>query len=182
MARERLVEIVNRTTEPLDVMFDGCPDVVRPGYKVIEVEGEGPKIVGAGHDGAPATHVCGIHAAEAYKRQHPRMGTQDPHSVDANDTEYLIGVEAWGDDIEATEQTGSDELIDRLQLPEQRRNATVVPIGTNESPRSTRSKKQAKEARKAASKKKANAQHNRRQKYTDEKLKAPTGMKTNYND
>lgn len=181
MARRKLVEIVNRTTEPLDAMYDGTPEVIPAGYKNIGTE-EKPEIVGAGNDGAPLTFVCDYFAAEAFKRQHPLMGTQDPHSVDARDTEYLIGVEAWGDEIGHLEQSGADELIDRTLLPEHRQNATLMNIGKGGKSRSTRTRKATKESKKARAKAKAAAQAGRRAKFTDSKLASPTGMKTGYDN
>lgn len=179
MARRKLVEIVNRTTEPLDVMYDGTPDVIPAGYRR-EGEGDGAKVVGAGENGEPLTFTCDYFAAEAYKRQHPRMGTQNPHSVDARDTEYLLGVEAWGDEIDHLEQSDADELLDRTQLPDNRQNAEVVPVGRSGKVRAAKDKRTQKEARKARAKQKARAQENRRAKYADAHLKAPTGMRANY--
>lgn len=181
MARAKLVEIVNRTTETLEGMFDGVPEVIPAGYKVLTVDATGAKtIVGAGPNEEPRRHVCELHAAEAYKRQNPRMGTQDPFSVDARDTEYLLGVEEWGDDITPLEQTDADELIDRSMLPDNRQNAVQVPVGRGGKVRDVKTKRAVKESRKARAKAKAAAQAGRRQKYTDERLASPTGMKTNY--
>lgn len=181
MARRRLVEIVNRTTEPLDVMYDGTPDVIPPGYKIVPGEKEGEtKAVGAGERGEPLTFTCDYFAAEAYKRQHPRMGTQDPFSVDARDTDYLLGVEEWGDDISHLEQSDADELIDRTALPDHRQNAEVVPVGRSGKSRAVRNKRAQKEARKARAKNKAQAQANRRSKFVDSKLRAPNGNRANY--
>ncbi len=177
MARTRIVHIVNRTTEPLDVMYDGVPDIVPAGYTEVR-EDEKSTFFGAGHDGAPLAYPCEYFAAEAYKRQHPRMGTQDPGSVDARDTEYLLGVEAWGDDITHVEQTESLELIDRTMLPAHRQNAQQVDFSTGKHQRVNAKEK--KEARKKRSKMKAEAQSNRRRQFVDNKLKNPTGMRANY--
>lgn len=173
MARTRIVHIVNRTTDPLDVMFDGVPEVIPPGY--LEVDGD---FFGAGHDQTPLAHPVEFFAAEAYKRQHPRMGTQDPGSVDARDTEYLLGVEAWGDDISHVEQTDCHELLDRTLLPAHRQNAEEIDFSTGKHQRV--SARERKAQRKSRSKQKATAQANRRQQYVDTQLKNPTGMRANY--
>lgn len=182
MAKTRIVHIVNRTTEPLDCMYDGVPDIVPPGYKEVLVDAEKPELgstfIGAGHDAEPLAYPVEYFAAEAYKRQHPRMGTQDPGSVDARDTEYLLGVEAWGDDIGHIEQTEALELIDRTMLPAHRQNAQQVDFSTGRHNRV--SAKERKEQRKKRSKLKAQGQANRRKKYTDQKLMNPTGMRANY--
>lgn len=173
MARTKWVEIVNRTTYPLDVIFDGVPDVVPPGYKV-EGEGENARVVPAGRDGKPLTHIVELHAAECWKRQHPLMGSQDPNSTDANDTIYLLGVEGWGDEISYIEQSDCRELIDRSLLPPDRRNVTVVDVpGARRLPN-----KQAKKFRKAE----MVARNKRRARYTDAALKNPVGIKANYDN
>jgi hypothetical protein len=143
MARTRLVQIVNRTTGPLDCMFDGVPEVIPAGYKralvpklnangdAIVKDGQAvmvEEIVGAGRDGEPLEHTVEFSAAEAYIRQHPIMGTADPASVDARDTDYLLGVEAWGHDIDHQEQSNSRELIDRSLLPDDRQNIKFVNV------------------------------------------------------
>lgn len=179
MARRILVEIVNRTTEPLDVMYDGAPEVIQAGYTDIGTDDK-PEIVGAGRDGQPMAFTCDYFAAEAYKRQHPQMGTQDPHSIDARDTEYLMGVEAWGDDIGHLEQTDADELIDRTLLPDHRQNATKVSLGRSGTSGPAKTRKAVKASRKERAKQKALSQANRRARFTDQKLHAPTGMKTAY--
>lgn len=175
MARRRLVEIINRTTEPLDVMYDGAPEVVPAGYKL-----EDGKVIGAGVDGKPLTFVCDYFAAEAYKRQHPQMGSQNPHSVDARDTVYLLGVEAWGDEIDPLEQSGADELIDRTMLPDHRQAATVINVGRAGKSADVRTKKARKEDRKAKAKRKHAEQAGRRADFVDPKLKNPAGMRANY--
>lgn len=144
MARTRFVRLINRTTVPLDCMFDGFPDVVPPGYKVekrakTDKDGEPivkagqpvmeDVIVGTGPNGEPGDYVVEYHAAEAYVRQHPIMGSADPNSIDAADTEYLLGVEGWGHDISHVEQSNALELIDTSLLGEERQKGrTVVKI------------------------------------------------------
>lgn len=143
MARTRLVQIINRTMGPLDCMFDGVPEVIKPGYKLgmvpkLDKNGDPvvkdgaiqmiPGAVGAGRDEQPDEQTVEFAAAEAYVRQHPIMGTSDPNSVDARDTEYLLGVPAWGHDVFPTEQTDADELIDRSLLPDDRQNVKRISV------------------------------------------------------
>lgn len=133
MPRVKLVEIINRTTEPLMGMWDGVPEVIAPGYRreVFKNEKSGEpetRIVPAGVDGKPLSVTVEYYAAEAYKRQHPLMGSADPYSVDARDTDYLLGVEAWGDDIESLEQSDSDELLDRSRMADDRQNVKRVSL------------------------------------------------------
>lgn len=149
------VEVVNRTTEQLEAMFDGVPIDLPPGYKV-----EDDKIVPAGKDGKPATKHVPAAAAERAKWQNPQMGTADPENP--TDVEFKIGVEAWGDDISFLPPTDAIELIDRSLLDDQAR--TAVPVMT-------------KVGRKLARKTK------RRQAFTDAKLKNVVfDAKTDFND
>lgn len=145
--------IVNRTLKPLDVMFDGVPEVIPAGYRVVTATQKVPKrnaegkalkaadtgeplyedkpvekVIGAAHDGAPLTYPVEYAAAEAYIRQHPIMGTADPNSIDARDTQYLLGVEAWGHDVSHVEQSDAIELIDRSMLPDDRQVIEVRNI------------------------------------------------------
>lgn len=185
--RVRLVHVVNRTTDVLDCMYDGVPEKIPAGYRELppEIEGGPAVIVGAGPDGGPLLHTVEYFAAECYKRQHPRMGTQDPFSVDARDTEYLIGVPEWGDDVTHCEQTDADELIDRTLLPPHRQEAVKVQLGRTdkdapkvlERPKDKRAKK---EARKARTKRKAIAQADRRRSYSGENHPDPMGIKASY--
>ena len=156
MARTQMVWIVNRTTGPLDCMFDGIPEVIPPGYRsemvpafdkkgnqVLEKNGDEKfeeKIVGIGGGafndkkfaaeyaevGDPYVHHVEYAAAEAYIRQHPIMGTQDPLSVDARDTDYLLGVVGWGHEIGHVEQSDAIELLDRTLLSDERQSGTTV--------------------------------------------------------
>lgn len=186
--RVRLVQIVNRTTDYLDCMYDGVPEKVPAGYREVpgEMEGDPPRIIGAGPDGGPLLHTVEYYAAECYKRQHPRMGTQDPFSVDARDTEYLMGIPEWGDDISHVEQTDADELIDRTLLPAHRQNAVKIDLGRNEGdqPRvleSPKTKRAKKEARKSRAKLKGKAQDNRRARFgAAQNSPNPFGIKANY--
>lgn len=181
-SRTKFVHIINRTTEPLDCMFDGVPAVVPPGYKFIPdpdgaLDDKGQEkgtIVGAGRDGEPLAYTCTVHEAECYKRQHPVMGTQNPNSTDANDTDYLLGVEAWGDDIDHVEQSDAIELIDRSQLPEDRQNIRVREVsGARRIP----NKKGAK-----ARKQKLIQKARRRAAFEADNHPSPFGIKTQYED
>jgi hypothetical protein len=66
-----------------------------------------------------------FHEAEGCVRQHPVMGTADPNSVDARDTDYLLGVREWGHDVSHLEQSDAIELLDRSLLPEDRQRFVV---------------------------------------------------------
>lgn len=186
--RVRLVQIVNRTTDYLDCMYDGVPEKVPAGYKELppEIEGGPPRIIGAGPDGGPLLYTVEYYAAECYKRQHPRMGTQDPFSVDARDTEYLMGIPEWGDDVSHVEQTDADELIDRTLLPAHRQNAVKLELGRNDGEPakqmgSPKTKRAMKDARKLRAKKKAINQDNRRARYGSADNSAnPFGLEMNY--
>lgn len=79
-----IVEAVNRTTRPLNFLFDGAPGVVLPGYK--EVNG---KIIPAGRDGQPQTTALTKTAAEYARRQNVQLGSEDPVSGEAV---FLVGV------------------------------------------------------------------------------------------
>ena len=141
--RIRLVHVVNRTCAPLDCMFDGVPDVVPAGYKRVEkprVDAKGELVmkggkpvvdvefVGAGPNGEPLSYPVEYAAAEAYKRQHPIMGTSDPTSVDAKDTDYLLGIVEWEDDIDHAEQSDAIELIDRSMLGDDRQDIRAIRV------------------------------------------------------
>lgn len=141
--RPRFVRIVNRTTKELFCMDDGMPEVIAPGYKAVPVLDEKGKpktqkvkgqtlpvveIVGANPDGTPFAQVVEYYAAERYKRQHPIMGTANPNSVDARDTDYLLGVLEWDDDIEHQEQSDSVELIDRSMLDDDKQVVKVLRL------------------------------------------------------
>lgn len=127
MAVMQIVHVVNRTTVPLDVMDDGVPFVIRPGYKRL-ASGE---IVGAAPDGSVLLEPLPYFAAERAKRQNPIMGTGDPY--DGRSFLSLVAVPAWGDEFGHVEQSGAIELLDRSKLPEDRQlgqpNVTVRKVG-----------------------------------------------------
>jgi hypothetical protein len=88
-----LVTVVNRTSKPLEFIFDGRAYILKPG--------DNPGIYEslAGHA----------------KGKFPAMGSEDPYEP----TSFicLIGVKEWGDDISPLEQTDAIERMDRSKLP-----------------------------------------------------------------
>lgn len=138
MTVTKIVHVVNRSLEPLEVMDDGIPWPIRPGYKaepqldakgepVIDPETGEPavKIVGAGPGGEVLMEPLPYFAAERAKRQNPIMGTEDPYQ--ANSFETLIAVPDWGDDYSYKPQSDAIERLDRSQLPEEAQVAKVIP-------------------------------------------------------
>lgn len=85
-----IVQAVNRTTKPLNFMFDGVPGTVRPGYKVVD-----GAVVPAGRDGQPDIEPLLKTQAEYARRQNVRLGSEDPVSGEA---ELLIGIAIRLDD------------------------------------------------------------------------------------
>lgn len=144
------VEIVNRTTRPLEVTFSGVTRRIRPGYK--ELDGE---IVPAGKNGEPAFEMLPAPFADFAKRQNPQMGTFDPST--SNVFEPLVGVTAWGDDVSYLADSGKTEVIDRELLPDDRQHPTIQKTTAG---------------RKAQ----------RRQQFSDQRLKSPSGLDASYND
>jgi hypothetical protein len=119
------VELVNRTSEPIDAMFNGRPLVLKPGYELRPgAAGEEPILFPLGRDGKPATNMIEYFAAEMAKRQNPIMGTEDPESPAT--FESLLGVEAWGDDISYVEQSDKTERIDRSLLDDEAQKAISI--------------------------------------------------------
>lgn len=128
-----IVEAVNRTTKPLNFLFDGVPGVVVPGYK-FDAKGV---VIPAGRDGQPQTTPLTKTCAEYARRQNVKMGTEDAMSGEA---EFLVGVAQrdnetgelsanphWlYNDISYTEQSDSPERLNRSLLEPRAQNATVV--------------------------------------------------------
>jgi hypothetical protein len=81
---QTIVEVVNRTTKPLNVMFDGVPYIVVPGYKMTD-KGAVP----AGRDGQPKTTPMGKTVAEYARRQNVKLGTEEK---DTGEADFLVGV------------------------------------------------------------------------------------------
>jgi hypothetical protein len=137
MTFQRILHVVNRSLEPLEVMDDGIPWVIRPGYKLVRASDEGEltdderedasvdvKLVGAGIAGTVFMEPLPYFAAERAKRQNPVMGTEDP--LNPNAFQSLIAVPDWGEDYSPLEQSAAIERLDRSLLPEQLQNVTVV--------------------------------------------------------
>lgn len=153
----KMVSVVNRTTSPLDAMFDGQPIVVPPGYKAV-TEGEGKdaktRIVGNGPADTVLSYALPMFAAEMVKRQNPRLGTEDP--TNPADFESLIGVIEWDDEIDHIEQSDAQERMDRSLLDDEAQSATTI------------------RKRSATKRKKGGRRH------SDPKLKAPMGTRADY--
>ncbi len=82
--------VVNRTSKPLQVTWDGKHTTLVPGKNAL------PAIV-----------------AEAAKRQNPIMGSEDPVSLQMR---YLVGIEEQEDDCSPVEQSPAIQRIDRNKL------------------------------------------------------------------
>ena len=89
-----VLKVVNRTTGPLTVAFDGRSFILVPGENYVDAA-----IVG--------------HA----RRQHLIMGTEDPSNP--LDFESLIGVPSRGDDCSPAKQSKKLEALDRRLLPDE---------------------------------------------------------------
>lgn len=148
----RMVNAVNRTTGPLDAMFDGQPVVLIAGYEMKDGEA-----VGAGPGGSVAVNPLPYFAAEMVKRQNPRMGTEDP--TDPRDFESLVGIIEWKDDISHIEQSESLERLDRELMDDEAQTAKVI--------RTTSGKKRDKLRRKGKG----------GRAFTDSRLKNPMGIR-----
>lgn len=148
IAVPKMSAIVNRTTRPIDGMFNGQPLVIPPGYRVKktpqmkivkgkdgEPDTETPvlkagepqftvEVIGAGPNGVPLAVLLPDYAAEMVKRQNVVMGTEDPENF--RDVEYLIGCEAWGDNIGHVEQTDAAERFDRSLMSDEAQQAKIT--------------------------------------------------------
>lgn len=132
---QTIIEVVNRTTKPLNFMFDGIPGVVEPGYKVV-----GDSIVPAGRDGQPRTTPVGKTVAEYARRQNVKLGTEDK---DSGEAEFLIGVAVRDElgrlsadphwlynDISFTHQGEAIERFDRTKMdPRAAKASTEATVG-----------------------------------------------------
>lgn len=143
----KMSAVVNRTTHDLNGTFNGQPLVIPAGYKPIEVpkmrlvkgkdgapDTEEPvlkdgnpvmqrRIIGAGPGGIALAVMLPDYAAEMVKRQNVVMGTEDPDNP--RDVQYLIGSEAWGDDISHLEQSDAIERLDRSLMGDDAQGAVV---------------------------------------------------------
>ncbi len=59
------------------------------------------------------------------KDQNPVMGTQDRYEYEGS--QYLVGVEAWGDDVSPLEQSDALERIDRSSIEDEGKTAVLGP-------------------------------------------------------
>lgn len=84
------VTLVNRTSKTLKGTWDGKH------YEIVPGKNEYPVI-----------------QAEAFRRQNPLMGSQDPFTMEM---QYLVGIVEQGDEITPLEQSSSIELMDRAQM------------------------------------------------------------------
>lgn len=141
MTVQKIIHVVNRTLEDLEVMDDGIPWTIKPGYKlapkvengepVLEKDPENTsekrqvmEVVGAGPGGTVALTPLPYFAAERAKRQNPVMGTEDP--LNPNDYQTLIAVPEWGEDYSFLQQSEAIERLDRTMLSDEAQTATVV--------------------------------------------------------
>lgn len=100
------VTLVNRTSKPLNALWDGKSYPIAPGKHSL------PRLV-----------------AEAAKRQNPLMGSGDPDNQNIDGSlrmEPLLGIEEDGDDCSPVEQSASIERWDRRKLPKSAQNVEVV--------------------------------------------------------
>lgn len=138
MSFQKIIHVVNRSTENIEVTDDGVPWVIRPGYKRVEKLGEDGKpmldpetnqplfdVVGAGPGGSVFMEPLPYFAAERGKRQNPVMGTEDPFSPTEFDS--LVAVPEWGDDYSPIEQSNAIERLDRSMLGSDEQKAVVIP-------------------------------------------------------
>lgn len=117
MRRQRIIAIVNRTCRPLEVMDDGIPVTLKPGYRRL---GDG-RVVGADPNGnQPAMEHVPIATANRAMDQNKARGTVNPD--DRLDCVFLIG-RVGADDISFVEDDPDPEreMIDRDMLPESQR-------------------------------------------------------------
>jgi hypothetical protein len=140
MPYQRIVHVVNRTYNTvLEVMDDGIPWTIRPGYKRVPVANEQGEIildefgepqhfevVGSGPAGTVFMEPLPYFAAERAKRQNPVLGTEDPMNPNAFET--LIAVPEWGDDYSPLEQSEAIERIDRSLLAPEFQNIEVRAV------------------------------------------------------
>lgn len=112
MRRQEIVPLVNRTCKPLQVMDDGIPTTLKPGYR----KDKDGKLIGAGPRGEVAcTYLPKATAARAMD-QNKQRGSVNPD--DALDCIFLLGVYGMHDTSPVDVVDDEDaELFDRNQLP-----------------------------------------------------------------
>lgn len=86
-----LLTIVNRTSKPLKGTWDGRHYTIQPGESAF------PMVV-----------------AEAFKRQNPVMGSEDPRT---GYVDYLIAIKDYKEDCSPVEQSDAIERWDRKHIP-----------------------------------------------------------------
>lgn len=137
MTVTKIVHVVNRSLEPLEVMDDGIVWTIRPGYAVRPKRGDNNEpivdavtgaaemeVVGNGPNGDVLMEPLPFFAAERAIRQNPVMGTEDPYSPQT--FESLVACPAWNQDYSFRQQTDAIERLDRSQLPEALQKVNVV--------------------------------------------------------
>lgn len=82
--------LVNRTKKDLKGTWDGKHYIITPG------KNEFP-----------------IVQAEAFRRQNPLMGSQDPYTMEM---QYLVGIVEQGDDVSPLDAGNAVELMDRSKM------------------------------------------------------------------
>lgn len=127
-----VVEVVNRTTKPLNYVFDGQPGTIPPSYKFTDAG----KVIPAGRDLQPLVTHLPKTIAEYARRQNVKRGTEDK---DTGEATFLVGVGMRLDDgtliadphwlmneIGYTEQGTSVERFDRSKLDARARKGVEV--------------------------------------------------------
>jgi hypothetical protein len=141
--QQNIVNVVNRTTKSLDVMDDGRPYVIPPGYAVVpdidsdtgaqrvrvDKDAAGKKtevlltkVVGAdkhglpSHNGKPFEFPMIVGAAIRARRQHILRGSQDPAAPQYAETLCAI-VEADDPTDHQEQRDATVESFDRSMLP-----------------------------------------------------------------
>ena len=100
---QETVTLTNRTSKIVRAMFDGQRFVFKPGP----------------NPGVPVVVV------QYAKDQNPVMGTQDRYEYEGS--QYLVGVEAWGDDVSPIEQSEALERLDRSSIEDEGKFAVPGP-------------------------------------------------------
>ncbi len=100
---QETVTLINRTSKPLRAMFDGQRFVFKPGP----------------NPGVPIVVV------QYAKDQNPVMGTQDRYEYEGSD--FLVGVEDWGDPVSPIEQSDAIERLNRSSIEDEGKTAVPGP-------------------------------------------------------
>jgi hypothetical protein len=96
-----VVVMVNRSSQPLELRFNGRTLVFPPGV-----------------------NYTNERYAQLARRKFFVMGTEDPQQP--GKAELLVGVEAWGDPITPQEQSEAVEVMDRSKIPDGYKGRTLV--------------------------------------------------------